>query len=66
MDPVKAQEQVMVVPREYFFNKFDYFEGFKPAMHFNENSGITVDVEKFEYKEVSRKILDAATYLTRG
>lgn len=66
MDPVKAQEEVMVVPRSYFFDKFDYFEGFKPALHFTDNSGLTVDVEKFEYKEVSRKILGAATYLTRG
>jgi predicted NUDIX family phosphoesterase len=62
----KMQEKVMVVPREYFFNKFDYFEGFKPAMHLNDNSGYTVDMEEYEYREVSRKILDAATFLTRA
>lgn len=66
MDPIKGQEEVMVVPRSYFFDKFDYFEGFKPAMHFADSSDTTVDVERFEYKEISRKILDAATYLKRA
>ena len=54
----KMDEEVLVISKDIFFARYEYFEGFKPAKHFYDHSGYTHDLEDHEYRICSDHILE--------
>jgi len=61
----KMDEVVLVISKDIFFARFNYFEGFKPAKHFHDNSEYTHDLESYEYTAYSDHILSNKHYMKR-
>jgi len=61
----KMDEEVLVVSKDIFFARFEYFEGFKPARHFYDKSEYTNDLEGYEYTMYSDHILSNKRYMKR-